>query len=119
MSNKGIPKHQERCHRLICILYKKKKIEDLLKMAIKFNEIYLHDNFFLEWFCKIYIEVPDLTESHMISKSIDTYINQLLHTQSLSASALMAQAVYFFRGGMIQRARDIILKGTYFFSFYK
>lgn len=113
VENAKIPKHLERCHRLISLLYNKQKFKELLKLAIKTNEIYPRDTFLLEWLCKLYTDLPELVESEMRDKSIDYYVFQLLSANSSSAIGLMAQAINFYRKHEIIAARDIALNGEY------
>lgn len=114
--NVEIPKHLERCHLLVTLYYNQQKFKKLLDLIIETNKLYPRDTFLLEWFCKVYTEKPDLVESEMMDKAIDLsqYVSELLSINATSAIGLMAQAINFYRNGVIIEARDTALKGEHF-----
>ncbi|XP_063700236.1 superkiller complex protein 3 isoform X2 [Culicoides brevitarsis] len=105
--DQNISKRQERYGRLIGIFYKKRKHEHLLNILVEAIDIYVNETYFLEWFAKIYIDMPDYVE--MKVKNTSKYIQDLIKRNSLSKVGLMAQAIIFYRARNFQNARDSAL----------
>lgn len=98
-------------------LHQNGDFKTLLKAADVMIEIYDKQISPLEWICKVFVEKHQELENNILKSDIGEYIGKLLEMNSTSVFGLMARGAHKYQLEDYVGARDVLLKGLFFFKF--
>ena len=109
VSDNGSIQNMENFKLYLRLLYKMRKIVDMVKASLRMHSVFPGDNVPLEWACKVFVEWsagetlfdPELKD---LFASMPSLIDKLLAINSSSALALVASGVSAFQAGNVRQA---------------